>query len=313
MQDIQVIDNAQMSLIESVDIQGIAITMQKITSMQAVVQKTLKREHDFGVIPGTSKPTLLKPGAEKILMMFGLTSEYEFLDKIEDFTKGFFSYSVKCILTKNGNKITEGVGHCNTYEGKYRWRWVKENEVPSHVDKESLVSRTKRWGNREYSEYRIENDDPYTLANTVLKMAKKRAQIDATLTVASLSEVFTQDLEDMGEFIRQENIETMTENNAADIKLHFGKHKGKTLREVFDKDKGYINWLLNNERTDKNIKQACELIVNAVKEAKESKEKKQVEPTESMNDTLEQGSFYDDIDNDIPLPWESEDANDLRK
>ena len=48
MQDIQVIDNAQMSLIESVDIQGIAITMQKITSMQAVVQKTLKREHDFG-------------------------------------------------------------------------------------------------------------------------------------------------------------------------------------------------------------------------------------------------------------------------
>jgi hypothetical protein len=337
MQDIQVIDNAQMSLIESVDIQGIAITMQKITSMQAVVQKTLRSEHDFGVIPGTSKPTLLKPGAEKILMMFGLTSEYEFLDKVEDFTKGFFSYSVKCILTKNGNKITEGVGHCNTYEGKYRWRWVKENEVPPHVDKESLVSRTKTWGNREYSEYRIENDDPYTLANTVLKMAKKRAQVDATLTVASLSEVFTQDLEDMRGFIQQENIETMTNENAADIKLHFGKHKGKTLREVFDKDKGYINWLLNNERTDKNIKQACELIVNAIKESKESKESKgkkqkagpadipeesvffnkesaiRGKPTESTNDTLEQGSFYDDIDNDIPLPWESEDANDLRK
>lgn len=115
----------------------------------------------------------------------------------------------------------------------------------------------------------------------------------------------------MGEFIRQENIETMTNENAADIKLHFGKHKGKTLREVFDKDKGYINWLLNNERTDKNIKQACELIVNAVKKSKEKKP--QAEPTESLNDTLEQGSFYDVADDDIPLPWDSEDANDSRK
>ena len=48
-----------------------------------------------------------------------------------------------------------------------------------------------------YFKYRIDNDDPYTLANTVLKMAKKRAQIDAVLTVASLSEIFTQDMEDL--------------------------------------------------------------------------------------------------------------------
>jgi hypothetical protein len=105
----------------------------------------------------------------------------------------------------------------------------------------------------------------------------------------------------MGEFIRQENIETMTNENAADIKLHFGKHKGKTLREVFNEDKSYINWLLNNERTDKNIKQACELIVNAVKEAKK-KQQVEAEPTPPMDDTLEQGSFYDaDDDDDLPF------------
>ena len=39
--------------------------------------------------------------------------------------------------------------------------------------------------------------DPYTMDNTVLKMAKKRALVDAALLVASLSDVFTQDLEDM--------------------------------------------------------------------------------------------------------------------
>ena len=39
--------------------------------------------------------------------------------------------------------------------------------------------------------------DAFTLANTVLKMARKRALVDAALTVGSLSDVFTQDLEDM--------------------------------------------------------------------------------------------------------------------
>ena len=57
--------------------------------------------------------------------------------------------------------ITEGLGSCNTRERKYL------------------------------------KMDPYTMDNTVLKMAKKRALVDAALLVASLSDVFTQDLEDM--------------------------------------------------------------------------------------------------------------------
>lgn len=262
-QEVAVIDNAntQVSLIESIDIQAISNIMTKINTMQALIQKTLKPEHDFGVIPGTNKPTLLKPGAEKILMMFGLTSEYEFLDKIEDFQKGFFSYSVKCILTKNGNKITEGVGQANTYEGRYRWRWVKEQDLPKNIDidKDSLISRTNRWGK---TEYKVENDDPYTLANTVLKMAKKRAQIDATLTVGSLSEVFTQDLEDMKEFLQDEEIENMTEEDAANVRITFGKkHNGKTLGEILQTDKGYIEWLLTADKTDAVLKKACEMLL----------------------------------------------------
>ena len=66
------------------------------------------------------------------------------------------------------------------------------------MDKENLRKREKqsKYGPGTYLEYLVENDDPYTLVNTVLKMAKKRAQVDAALTVASLSEIFTQDLED---------------------------------------------------------------------------------------------------------------------
>ena len=38
----------------------------------------------------------------------------------------------------------------------------------------------------------------YTLVNTILKMAKKRALVDATLSAGRLSNIFTQDIEDMG-------------------------------------------------------------------------------------------------------------------
>jgi len=189
-----------LSIIDNVNPQQVSATMQKIHQFQAVVQKTLKRDHDYGIIPGTgNKPTLLKPGAEKILMLLGLTSEYDVIEKVQDYENGFFAFTVKCTLYKNDLKITEGVGHANTKEARYSRRWVTEKKLPDGVNKDSLPKREKEGKYGKYVEYQIDNDDPYTLANTVLKMAKKRAQVDATLTVASLSDIFTQDLEDYEE------------------------------------------------------------------------------------------------------------------
>ncbi|WP_213997013.1 DUF3820 family protein [Tepidanaerobacter syntrophicus] len=233
--------NSTLSIIDDVDIQQVAGTMQNISKFQAVVQKTLKQNHDFGVIPGTPKPTLLKPGAEKILMLMGLTSEYEILEKVEDYEKGIFAYTIKCILSKGNTKVTEGLGSCNSKEDKYRWRWVYENELPAELDKEAL--KKKVYGNT--TKYRIENDDICSQANTILKMAKKRAQIDATLTVAALSEIFTQDIEDMD--IQGNPTENTynpkVDDPAEDIVLTFGKHKGKKLGDV---PEDYIQWLADN-------------------------------------------------------------------
>ena len=148
-------------MIDDMSIQQVAQTMQKITQFQKVIQHTLRQNHDYGVVPGTDKPTLLKPGAEKILMMMGLQSEFEIVDSTRDFENGFFQYQVRCKLFKGDLLITEGLGSCNTKEKKYA------------------------------------KQDPFSIDNTVLKMAKKRALVDAALLVASLSDVFTQDLEDM--------------------------------------------------------------------------------------------------------------------
>lgn len=205
-----------LSIIDNVNLQQVSVTMQKIAQFQAVVQKTLKKDHDYGVIPGTGdKPTLLKPGAEKILMLMGLTSEYDIVEKVQDYEGGFFAFTVKCTLYKNDLKITEGVGHANTKEARYARRWVTEKKLPEGVDKNSLPKREKEGRYGKYVEYQIGNDDPYTLANTVLKMAKKRAQVDAVLTVASLSEIFTQDLEDYLEPDTPPDKEAKRESRAA--------------------------------------------------------------------------------------------------
>lgn len=252
-----------LSIIESVDIGAVQSTLAKINQFQVVVQNTLKENHDYGVIPGTPKPTLFKPGAEKILMMFGVTSEYEVTERVQDYEKGFFAFTVKCLIYKNGMKITEGVGHCNTKEKKYI------------------------------------NQDPYTLANTCLKMAKKRAQIDATLTLASLSEIFTQDIEDMQEFTQTEQVETMTAQDAAQIKLTFGKYKGKTLKEIYKAQPDYLEWLLKQDRTDPVIKKGIELMFEAVRQQDEQKQAQQQQPEQQTEQPEQQQDNIDPFDGEV--------------
>lgn len=149
------------SVIDGVDIQAVTGTMHKIGQFQSIVKSQLKQNYDYGIIPGTPKPALLKPGAEKILMLLGLRSKFDIVDSTRDFEKGFFQYQVKCKLYKGDQLITEGLGSCNNRERKY----IKQ--------------------------------DPFTMDNTILKMARKRSLTDAALTVGSLSDIFTQDLDEI--------------------------------------------------------------------------------------------------------------------
>lgn len=223
----------QESMIAGIDENQVRATMQKIKHFQSIIRESLTQDHDYGAIPGTgNKPTLLKPGAEKILMLMGLTSEYEVTEKVQDYEKGFFAFTVKCVLSTNDIKVTEGFGHANTRESRYLYRWVTEKDVPEGMNKEDLKSRELDGKYGRYTKYLIENDDPYTLVNTVLKMAKKRAQVDGALTVASLSDIFTQDLEDMSETVSG----------------------GEAEQPASSKQKNYCHTLLGNQDMRKVIK-----------------------------------------------------------
>ncbi len=282
-----------LSIIETVDIDNISTTMNKIAQMQAVVQKTLKQGHDFGEVPGTSKPTLLKPGGEKICMLFGLNPEYEFLQSTEDYDKEFFSYNIRCTLFRNGQPVAQGVGSCNSKEKKYRF--INVDTIPDSYmgASESFVDKYGR------TKYKINNPDICSLVNTILKMAKKRAFIDAVLQVASLSEVFTQDLEDIGDLIQQENENsTMTLEQATAIKINFGKYKGLTLGELTKQDPQYCDWLYSkNEKTDPVIKKALGIIATEIQKTKEKK----------SNEVFEELKEQDKTENEIKEEQEYQD------
>lgn len=129
--------------------------------MNRFIETALVSGRDYGKVPYGTKPTLFKSGAEKIQAFLGLIARAEITNRIEDYSVGFFSYEAKIFLVDhNGVVRAEGVGICNTREGKY----IKSSG--------------------------------YAVMNTVLKMAKKRALVDAVLNVAALSAKFTQDMED---------------------------------------------------------------------------------------------------------------------
>lgn len=217
-----------MMIIDGLKLDRVQDSMDKIQQFQKVIQSQLVLGHDHGAaFPGSSKTSLLKPGAEKILMLLGLTSEYEIIEKIQDYEEGFFAYTIRCILTKGGQTITQGLGHCNSKEKKYD----------------------------------SDNQDKFMLGNTCLKMAKKRAQVDAALTVGSLSNIFTQDEEDMVQFNNNERMQTMNDSDASSMKINFGKYRGKTLEQIIKEDKGYVEWLKDNAR-DEVVKQAASMILN---------------------------------------------------
>lgn len=247
---LQVVKDPTLSLIENINIEAVKTTIAKVKQLQKTLQGILTEKHDYGKIPGCGdKPTLLKPGAEKILMALGITSAYELIEHTEDFKdKGFFAYTVKCTLSSGSGKITEGLGHANSKEKKWAVEWVSEKNIPEDTDKDLLPKKECNGAYGSYAMYQV-TADANSKANTILKMAKKRAQIDAVLTVASLSEIFTQDFDDM-------DIEDENPNKSTVEKI---KQKTKTSEAVHTCEEcgKEINVAAHNYSTDKFGKALC--------------------------------------------------------
>lgn len=164
--------NAQMVLRPVIPVSELIAIHKEIAIL---IRDGLQEGIDYGTIPGTGgKPTLFKPGAERICTSFGCTASYQLIKDEVDHgfenswtdkygqdhkARGLYSYLYRCVIEKDKVFRGDSQGFASTIESKWRSR-------------------------------------PYDTQNTVAKMAEKRAFVGAVLSTFGLSGRFTQDVED---------------------------------------------------------------------------------------------------------------------
>jgi hypothetical protein len=214
----------QLAVYEAMPLSAPQIQAQ-VNLIQEVMKAVMKDGEHYGKIPGCGdKPSLLKPGAEKLMFTFRLVAdpEVEVFELYHPTVQGHREYRVKVrISSMNGTYMGGGVGTCSTMENKYRFRGGEKIPTDQPVPKEywnlknagkmdeakKLIGgegfgvgkdENKQWVICEIGE-KMEHDNPADFYNTCEKMAKKRALVDATLTVTAASDIFTQDIEELVE------------------------------------------------------------------------------------------------------------------
>lgn len=204
---------------------------QRVNLVQEVMQNIMKRDTHYGTIPGTPKPTLYKPGAEVLCVTFRIAQEYRIEDLSSD---GHARYRVTCIGRHQTTGITlgEGVGECSSGEEKYKWRGAA---CKAELDYTPENMRRKKFYKNGNTVDQIRTE-PADLANTILKMACKRAMIAMTLNVTAASDIFTQDIEDIPEELRTEEAgqpATDPELTAKWVKMASGATNAEALTEIW--------------------------------------------------------------------------------
>lgn len=188
----------------------------------AAMQGAMTEGVHYGLIPGVKKPSLFKPGAETLLVLFRLAIYYESEKLWGDDGHLTVITTARLEHIPTGLTIATGEGLCTTRESRYAYR--KGERVCPECG-EPQVREGKGRGNQPGNWYcwkkeggcgatwplegeqadafekmevgaRIPNPDLADAYNTVLKMANKRALVAAILNGTAASDVFTQDMED---------------------------------------------------------------------------------------------------------------------
>lgn len=198
------------------DIVPVEQIKRQTEQVKALMASCMEDGMHYGKIPGCgSKPTLLQPGAQKLTLMFGMADTYEIAR--EDFPGGHREYTVTCRLVSRSTGCMQGsgVGLCSTMEKKYRYRNVSDFEITDEPIPQDAKERKQEYRKQGYGMKKVdgmwcwvkyndsaqqENPDIADTYNTVLKMACKRALVAAVLNTFAVSDLFTQDIEDLGSY-----------------------------------------------------------------------------------------------------------------
>lgn len=282
-----------------------AMALESLLGQRNLIERTMrdamKEGIHYGKVPGCGdKPSLHQPGAQLLCYLFRVRADYEIIER--ELPGSHREYRITCKLIHMGSdkEVGQGIGICSSMESKFRFRseakeiiWTTEPVPGVYWDKNKKDKEEARkylegiYGdgagvkkdengqwlvvNYKGGDSKVENPNLADTFNTVLKMAKKRAYVDATITATASNDLFTQDLEDI-----RDNLESLksnkadaketdkTEQNQApekpetvgswkDQRVHFGKPggplKGKRLGDIPQSSLDYLRKSLQEKRT----------------------------------------------------------------
>lgn len=234
-----------------------------------LVTQALQKGRDYGEIPGVDKPSLLKPGAERVILGFGCYARFTIVESEIDHDR-----EVKYVKTKwtekdqpsNWREIkAAGLGRNKRFGGKgkekERWVWQEKEEEAGvsiglyrYVVRCDIVDRSTDAvvGSCVGACSTLESkyiDRPRDCENTALKMSEKRALVGAALITFGLSDQFTQDVEDLPQFGGGHAEPSAEAEPEAEITrescITWGKSKGTA---IMDLETDYLKWACEDGR-----------------------------------------------------------------
>lgn len=218
-QELELRAPAQIALVPDVTA---ADLVKRLAVIREAMRDAMEKDVDYGIIPGTNKPALLKPGSEKLGVLFQLDMQLENEKIWHDDGHLTVISRAQVFHAPTGARLGGGEGICTTKEAKYAFR--KMNRVCPACGAAAIIKGKSEYGGgwlcwknhkttpgcgTKFSDGdqaiegqptgEIPNDKIADSWNTVDKMASKRARIDAVLAVTGASALFTQDVEDSAE------------------------------------------------------------------------------------------------------------------
>lgn len=201
-----IVEAESTSLIPTTDVQQRIETM--IANRAHIVEKVkplLIEGVDVYKLPGMTKESLGKPGAEKLAAIFGLTGKFEVdketMEAIGATANGKQYIAYVCNLSRAGRVAGQGRGATFIEWMRNSYQMVFEKPAGTAEKdgwKGPFQGKSKQTG-KPYTFWKVPETpvfDPLAL-NKAIKMAQKSAFVDAVIRASGMSDLFTQDLEDM--------------------------------------------------------------------------------------------------------------------
>lgn len=180
----------------------------QVNLIQEVMRAVMKENVHYGIIPNCQKPSLWKPGAEVLFATFRVAVDPA-VEDLSNFDEARFRVIARA-TSNHGLQLGSAMGEASSSEEKYKWREVVCDEEWDATAEDQRRHKWKRGKQGAWSIRQVRTQIA-DCRNTILKMAAKRASVALALQVTAASDIFTQDIEDVPEEVR----ESVTDDVAA--------------------------------------------------------------------------------------------------